>query len=385
MMNLQTVLTITKKEMLEIWRDRVYFIMAFVFPFIMILILGFGLSFDVEKMPFAVLDYDNSDQSRDYSYKFISSRYFDYKGSIDSVKKADELINTSKVRFVLVIPPEFSKNIINGYSAEVQAQIDGMFNYRASVVSGYISAINANYNSELIQQWAMKSQGMTSQAISDLISPVSLETRYLYNNELKSIWSTGTGLIVLVMLVSPAMLAALGVVREKETGSIFNIYASTASRSEFITGKLLPYIAISYINISILCLLALWVFQAPFKGDLSVLLVANFFFVASAAAIGVLISSFVKSQAAAALISMLGTMIPGIMYSGLMMPVASMSSEAVIEAHAFPAMYQLEVIWGVFLKGQGWPELWLNILILSGFLILLWLLAVLRFRKRVNG
>ncbi|GAB6070391.1 ABC transporter permease [Thiomicrorhabdus hydrogeniphila] len=385
MMNLHTVFTITKKEMLEIWRDRVYFIMAFVFPFFMILILGFGLSFDVEKMPFAVVDYDNSDQSRDYSYKFISSRYFDYKGSIHSAKKAEELINTSKVSFVLVIPPEFSKNILKGHKAEVQAQIDGMFNYRAAMVSGYVTAINAHYNSELMQQWVMKSQGMTSQVLSDLISPVKLETHYLYNNELKSIWSTGTGLIVLVMLVSPAMLAALGVVREKETGSIFNIYASTATRSEFITGKLLPYIVISYINISILCLVALWVFHTPFKGELSVLLVANFFYVAAAAAIGVLISSFVKSQAAAALISMLGTMIPGIMYSGLMMPVASMSSEAVIEAHAFPAMYQLEVIWGVFLKGQGWAELWLNILILIGFLALFWALAVLRFRKRVNG
>jgi len=385
MMNLHTVLTISKKEWLEIWRDRIYFTMAFVFPLVMILVLGFGLSFEVEKMPFAVVDYDNSDQSRDYSYKFISSRYFDYKGSAASAKKAEELIDKSDVSFVLVIPPEFSKNILKEQTAEVQAQIDGMFNYRASMVSGYVTAINAHYNAELMQQWVMKTQGLTSQKLNDLISPVKLQTHYLYNNELKSIWSTGTGLIVLVMLVSPAMLAALGVVREKETGSIFNIYASTATRSEFITGKLLPYIIISYINISILCLVALWIFQTPFKGELSVLLVANFFFVASAAAIGVLISSFVKSQAAAALISMLGTMIPGIMYSGLMMPVASMSAEAVIEAHAFPAMYQLEVIWGVFLKGQGWAELWLNIIILMGFLLLFWLLAVLRFRKRVNG
>lgn len=384
-MNWQTVWTISRKEWTEIWRDRVYFTMAFVFPVMMILVLGFGLSFDVEKMPFVIVDYDNSEESREYSYKFISSRYFDYKGHMDSTDESDDLIATSDIRFVLVIPPEFSRQIKKGYKAQVQAQIDGMFSYQASMVSGYLSAINAHFNSELMQKWLMKKQGLTQQEFEALLSPVKLETHYLYNNELKSIWSTGSGLIILVMLISPAMLAALGVVREKENGSIFNIYASTISRSEFITGKLLPYILISYINISILCLVALWVFQVPFKGDPTVLLLANLFYVASGAGIGILISSFVKSQAAAALISMLGTLIPGIMYSGLMMPVSSMSAEAVVEAHIFPAMYQLEVIWGVFLKGQGWPELWLNVLILIGFVSLLWILSVLRFRKRVSG
>ncbi len=385
MMNRHTIWTISKKEWIEIWRDRVYFSMAFVFPLVMLLVLGFGLSFDVEKMPFVVVDYDNSAESREYSYKFISSRYFDYKGHVKTTDQADEMLETSDARFVLVIPPEFSQRIQKGYKAEVQALIDGMFSYRASVVSAYLMAINGHYNTELMRTWVIKKQGLNEQDLQQLLSPVKLETHYLYNNEMKSIWSTGSGLIILIMIVAPAMLAALGVVREKETGSIFNIYASTISRSEFITGKLLPYVLISYINISILCLLASWVFQAPFKGEITVLLIANLFYVTSAAAMGILVSSFVKSQAAAALISMLGTMIPGIMYSGLMMPVASMSAEAVVQAHIFPAMYQLEVIWGVYLKGQGWAELWQNVLILVGFVTLLWVLAVLRFRKRVNG
>ncbi|MBO1923995.1 ABC transporter permease [Thiomicrorhabdus sp. 6S3-12] len=383
-MNLHTVKTLAYKEWLEIWRDRVYFSMAFIFPVVMMLVLGFGLSFDVEKMPFVIVDYDNSDESREYSYKFTSSRYFDYKGHARSTKETETLVAKADIRFVLVIPPEFSQKIKRGQRAQIQALIDGMFTYRASMVSGYLAAINGHYNAQLMRSWAMKNSGMTEHEVQAMLSPVSLETRYLYNNELKSIWSTGTGLIILVMLVSPAMLAALGVVREKETGSIFNIYASTVSRAEFITGKLLPYVLISYINISILCLLALWIFEAPFKGELSLLLVANLFYVASAAAIGILVSTFVKSQAAAALISMLGTMIPGIMYSGLMMPVESMSAEAVVEAHAFPAMYQLEIIWGAFLKGQGWSELWFNILILFGFVLLFWSLAILRFHKRVD-
>ncbi len=384
-MNWKTIWTLSRKEWIEIWRDRVYFVMAFVFPMVMMMVLGFGLSFDVEKMPFAIVDYDHSDESREYAYKFISSRYFDYKGHLKKEQEADPLLDRADVRFVLLIPPEFSKRLRQGRVAEVQALIDGMFTYRASMVTGYVSAITGHFNTELMQDWAMKTQGMTEQQLDGLLSPVKLETRYLYNNELKSIWSTGSGMIIMVMLVAPAMLAALGVVREKETGSIFNIYVSTVTRSEFITGKLLPYILISYINITLLCLAAVFIFGAPFKGDVSLLVVANLFYVTSAAGIGLLVSTFVKSQAAAALIAMLGTMIPAMMYSGLMMPVASMSAEAMVEAHSFPAMYQLEIVWGVFLKGQGWAELWPNIFILIGFCLVYWLLAVWRFRKRVSG
>lgn len=384
-MNIHTILTLSKKEWLEIWRDKVYFTMAFIFPFVMMTVLGFGMSFDVEKMPFVIVDYDQSDLSREYTHKFISSRYFDYKGHLKKASEADELIAKADIRFLLVIPPEFSKKLKQGKPADVQAQIDGQFTYRASMVKGYVSAITAHFNSKLMQDWFAKKQGLSKQELEAKISPVTLQTHYLYNNELKSIWSTGTGMIMLVMLVAPAMLAALGVVREKESGSIFNIYASTVTPAEFITGKILPYILISYINISILSLAAVWLFEAPFKGELSLLLVSNLLYVASAAGIGLVISTFVKSQAAAALIAMIGTMIPAMMYSGLMMPVASMAAEAKIEAHAFPAMYQLEILWGTYLKGQGWQELWPNVFVIAGFLLLYWTVAVLRFHKRVKA
>lgn len=384
-MKIHTILTLSKKEWLEIWRDRVYFTMAFIFPFVMMIVLGFGMSFDVEKMPFVIVDYDQSDLSREYTHKFISSRYFDYKGHLKKTSDADRLIAKADVRFLLVIPPEFSKNLKQGKSANAQAQIDGQFTYRASMVKGYVSAITAHFNSELMQDWFAKKRGISKQELKAMLTPVTLQTHYLYNNELKSIWSTGTGMIMLVMLVAPAMLAALGVVREKETGSIFNIYASTVTPAEFITGKILPYILISYINISILSLAAVLLFEAPFKGEVSVLLVSNLLYVASAAAIGLVISTFVQSQAAAALIAMIGTMIPAMMYSGLMMPVASMAAEAKVEAHAFPAMYQLEILWGTYLKGQGWQELWLNLVIIAGFFLLYWFIAVVRFHKRVKA
>ena len=382
-MQISKVLTLAHKEVLEIWRDKLYLVMAFVFPFMLMNVLGFGLSFDVEHMPFAVVDYDQSQLSREYSHKLMDSRYFDYQGHLAQEQDADALLKQGKIRFLLVIPPEFSKRLLQGQATAVQAQIDGMFTYRANVVKGYIAAINGSFNQQLLQTWLAKKQGISAQQLQGRLSPVTLKTRYLYNNELKSIWSTGSGMLMLIMLMAPAMLTALGVVREKELGSIYNIYASTLSKSEYITGKLLPYVVISFINLLVLTWAVLVLFDTPFKGSLSLYLVSGLLYVTCAAGIGLLISTFVSSQAAAALIAMLGTMIPGMMYSGLLMPISSMSGDAQIQAHLFPGMYELQLVWGTFLKGQGWPELWSNVLVLAGYALGLWLLAVWRFKKRV--
>lgn len=383
-MQFAKVITLARKELREIWRDKLYLVMAFIFPFMLMNVLGFGMNFDVEKLPFAILDEDGSEYSREYSHLFMDSRYFDYQGHVTHDDQADTLLKQGKIRLLLVIPPTFSERLLQGKAAEVQAQIDGMFTYRANIVKGYVSAINGSFNQALLQRWLAKKQGISAQKLQGMIAPVTLKTRYLYNNELKSIWSTGSGMLILIMLMAPALLTALGIVREKETGSIFNIYASTLSSSEYITGKLLPYVLISIINLIILSWVVMVFFDTPFKGSLSVYLISGVLYVTAAAGIGLLISTFVSSQAAAALIAMLGTMIPGMMYSGLIMPVASMSGDAQIQAHFFPGMYELQIVWGTYLKGQGWPELWSNVVILGGYALVLWLLAIWRFKKRVN-
>lgn len=377
------VKTVAFKEMIEIWRDKLYLSMAFMIPTMMMVVLGFGLSMDVEKIPFVAVDYDQSQQSRDYLHRFIDSRYFDYRGMKAHEKGAEPLMIQNKIRFILVIPPGFQRDLLQGQRVKIQPVIDGLFTYQAKVVKGYVSAINANYNQELMTQWLKKKQGMNTHEIAALLEPVRLETRYLYNEKLSSLWSTGSGMIMLVMLMAPAILTALGVVREKESGSIFNIYASTVSRSEFIIGKILPYVLISMFNLLVLSWMALVLFGVPFKGDPVLYLTASLFFVSCATGVGMLISTLVKTQASAALITMLGTMIPGMMMSGLLMPVNSMEAAARVEAHLLPAMYQLNIVWGSFLKGQGWPELGTNVIVLGAYAVFLWSLSIWRFRKRV--
>jgi len=382
-MSFRKVWIVSVKEAKEIWRDKIYLVMAFIFPLMLMNVLGFGLSFDVEQLPFAVVDEDNSSLSRELSHKFIDSRYFRYTGHLPTVKAGEMQLKRSKIRFLLVIPPGFERQLKQGRTAQIQTQIDGLFTYRAKVVKGYVSATIAHFNQQLLQQWMSKTRGISQQRLKAMLQPITLHTRYLYNNELRSIWSTGSGMIMLIMLMSPALLTALGVVREKESGSIYNIYASTVSRAEFITGKLLPYVLISLINITILTFAALTLFGVPFKGDPILFAFSSLIYVTCAAGIGLLISVFVNSQAAAALIAILGTLIPGMMYSGLMVPVSSMGAEAQIQAHLFPAYYELQIVWGSFLKGQGWPELWSNLLILTLYAVALWLLAVWKFKKRV--
>ena len=375
---------IALKEWREIVRDPIYLALAFLIPAAMMFVLGNGLMLEVRHMPYGVWDMDNSAQSRDLTERFRHSRYFHYAGVLHGYRQAERALRRGDIRFALIIPPDFSERLERGRTAALQTLIDGQFTYHARVAKGYVSAIVADYNRKQALRWAAVKEGRSPQALERLMMPVRLEVRYLYNQALRSEWSMAPGLVMLIMLVSPALLTALGVVREKERGSIFNIQASTVSRAAFLLGKLLPYVLISMLNLVVLTLLALGYFGAPFKGSVLAYALASFIYIFAAGAIGLLVSVLVRSQAAAALITLLGTMIPGFMFSGLMMPISSMSPEAQVEAHVFPAMHFLEVVWGVYLKGYGLEALTRPIGLLALYALVLMGLAWLTFHKRVK-
>ncbi len=266
-MNKQRISAVFYKEWREIFRDRLFFALAFIVPSALMLVFGFGVNLDVEKLPFAVLDYDHSTMSRDYSYRFIGSRYFDFKGQVKDQQELDYLLSDSKVRMVLIIPEHFQKQLQQGQPTTAQILIDGTFPFRAATVKGYVIAITAAVNAELLTGFVSKTQGVSFERAADLVRPVQLQLRYLYNQPVKSRWSVTAALMMLVLILSPPFLTALGVVREKETGSIYNIYASTITKGEFLIGKLTPYVIISSINIIILWLLVIGLFGTPFKGN----------------------------------------------------------------------------------------------------------------------
>jgi len=381
-MNRKRIWAVAYKEWREILRDRLFFSMAFLLPVLMLMVLGWGISFDVENIPFAVLDQDKSRLSRDFLHRFIDSRYFSYRGDVQKAEQLDTLLAHSDIRFALIIPDKFQEKLLAGQSTAVQSIIDGVFPYRAQVAKGYVSAIINNFNAHLLADFIARTKGISREQALALVNPVHVQPRYLFNQALRSSWSMASGLMMLVLMIAPPMLTVLGVVREKENGSIYNIYASTISRGEFILGKLLPYFLISCINILILWCMVIVMFDAPFKGNPLFYFAVSVLYVICTTGIGLLISFLVNTQVAAVMLTMVITFIPAMLYSGLMMPLASLSDSAQLQAHAFPAMYYLRLTWGSFLKGLGWDALWGNVVALMLYAGLLWIIAYLNFHKR---
>jgi ABC-2 type transport system permease protein len=384
-MNLTRVWAVTYKEWREILRDRLFFAMAFVLPIGLFLVVGYGISFDVEKIPFAVLDQDRTAMSRDFLHRFMDSRYFDYKGDVESEHALEPLLEDSDIRFALIIPPQFQQHLLAGQATSVQSLIDGVFPYRAEVAKGYVGAIIANYNTQSLANYLVAKQGISREQATMQVSPLHLEPRYLYNQALRSPWSMSSGLMMLVLMVTPPVLTALGVVREKENGSIYNIYASTISRSEFILGKFLPYLLISCLNILILWWLVMTVFGTPFKGNPIFYYTASVIYVVCTAGVGLLVSILVRTQVAAVMLTMVLSFIPAMLYSGLLVPIESMGKEAQIQSHLYPTLYYLRITWGSFLKGLGWAELGGDVAALLLYATLLWIICYVNFHKRPSA
>jgi ABC-2 type transport system permease protein/ribosome-dependent ATPase len=384
-MNLKRIKAIAYKEWREILRDRLFLSLAFVVPVTMMLIFGYGIKMDVEHIPFAVLDQDRTAMSRDYLHQFMDSRYFDYQGNVQSEHELEPLLADSKIRFAIIVPPGFQEHLRGGRPVAVQSLIDGTFPFRTSTSKGYVIAINAAFNGKLLAGFISQKMGVSPEQAATLAQPVKLQLRYLYNQELKSIWSIAPSMMMFILLMTPPFLTALGVVREKENGSIYNIYSSTVTRGEFLAGKLLPYAGISIINVLILWLMAVTLFGAPFKGDPLFFFGASSIYVICTTGIGLLVSLFARTQVSAMMITVVVTIVPAVLYSGLLVPIASMDTASQFEAHLFPAMYYTDIALGSFLKGIGMEQLWGRVAALVLYTLVLWTASFLLFHKRVRA
>lgn len=381
-MNLRRIAAVSQKEWKETVRDRLFLLMAFLLPMLWMVVFGYGLVLDVEHVPFAVLDRDQSSSSRDYLYRFIDSRYFDYRGSVSDEREIDRLLGDTSIRMAIVVPERFEERLLAGRSVTIQTLLDGTFPLHADTTKGYVIAVNNSFAQELITDFLTRTRGLVPAEARRLTEPVSLETRYLYNEEVRSTWSMVPALIMFTLMVASPLLTALGVVREKETGSIYNIYSSTVSKAEFLIGKLAPYFAISTINVGVLWMIAVWLFRVPFKGNIAVFFAASMLFVLCSVGIGLVISLLVRTQMAALLITIVIAMVPTLLFSGLLVPVSSLSPGAQVQAHLFPMMYYTDVVRGSFLKGLGWKSMWMDLFALAGFAVVLQLVAYGLFTKR---
>jgi ABC-2 type transport system permease protein/ribosome-dependent ATPase len=381
-MNIRRIAAVASKEWRETVRDRMFFSLAFLLPILWMLVFGYGLVLDVEHIPYAALDRDQSSLSRDYLYRFQQSRYFDFKGTLTDEREVDPLLAASRIRAAIIIPEKFQERLSAGQTVGVQTLIDGTFPLRTDITKGYVIAINSAFNEERLTDYVSSRGGITRSQAEHRARPITLEVRYLYNEEVRSTWSMVPALVMFTLMLSSPLLTALGIVREKETGSIYNIYSSTVTKVEFLVGKLLPPVLISSMNAVVLWIMATLWFGVPFKGNFLFFLAASLVFILSSTGVGLLVSLLVRTQIAAIIVTIIVAMVPTILFSGLIVPVSSLNPGSQFQAHLFPGMYYTNIVRGTFLKGVGIEVLWTDVLALALYAVILRLVGYRLFTKR---
>lgn len=369
---------ILKKEFRELLRDPLYLTFALVVPVVIIILMGYGLILDVKNIPVSFIDYDRSPLSREYRFSFTNSEYFKFYKLIESYKEAEELIQSGECRIVIVIPPDFSRKLYRGEPAHVQVLIDGSFPMRAEVMKGYVSAINLQFNQKKLKDYADK------KGISKINFPVIAETRAWYNPALESKNFILPGELVTTLMFYSVLLASLIVVREKESGSIFNLYCSPVKPWEVIFGKAVPYVVVSFLTYLIIFALTVGLFKTKFTGSFLFLTLSTIVYLFCTVGIGLFISVLAKTQITAMLIAFLGSIIPSFIFSGYFSPISSMSEDGQLISKTIPASYFMFIVRGVYLKGIGIESFMSELLSLLIYATIVYSLAILSFRKRIG-
>lgn len=347
--SLRRLFSYSRREALELRRDPVRSTLALLGTVILMLIMGYGISMDVENLRFAVLDRDQTVSSQAWSLNLAGSRYFIEQPPLTSYDDLDRRMRSGEVAVAIEIPPNFGRDIARGTPVEIGVWVDGAMPSRAETVKGYVQAMHQSW----LQDVASRQPMPVGQS-----GLMNIETRYRYNPDVKSLPAIVPAVIPLLLMMIPSMLSALSVVREKELGSIINLYVTPTTRSEFLLGKQLPYIALGMLNFLLLCALSVFVFGVPHKGSFLTLSLAALLYVTIATGMGLLISTFMKSQIAAIFGTSIITLIPATQFSGMIDPVASLEGAGRWIGEIYPTSHFLTIARGTFSKALDLTDLW---------------------------
>ncbi|MZO58749.1 ribosome-associated ATPase/putative transporter RbbA [Klebsiella pneumoniae] len=347
--SLRRLFSYSRREALELRRDPVRSTLALLGTVILMFIMGYGISMDVEDLRFAVLDRDQTLSSQGWSQNLAGSRYFIEQAPLHSYDELDRRMRDGELAVAIEIPPNFGRDIARGTPVQIGVWVDGAMPNRAETVRGYVQAMHL--------AWLQEMAGRQSSPRRD--TPlISIETRYRYNPDVKSLPAIVPAVIPLLLMMIPAMLSALSVVREKELGSIINLYVTPTTRSEFLLGKQLPYIVLGMFNFFLLCALSVFVFGVAHKGSFLTLTLAALLYVTIATGLGLLISTFMKSQIAAIFGTAIITLIPATQFSGMIDPVASLEGPGRWIGQIYPTSHFLTIARGTFSKALNIRDLW---------------------------
>ncbi len=363
----------TLRETQELRRDPVRATMALLGTAILMFVVGYGISLDVDDLTFAVLDRDQTVLSRDYAFNLAGSRYFAERLPIDSYDELDRRMRSGELALAIEIPAGFARDIERGRPVQIGAWMDGSMPRRAETVQGYVRGMHVGW----LQAFAQARLGQ-----APAVGSAVIETRFRYNPDVRSLPAMVPAVIPMLLLMIPAMLTALSVVREKELGSIINLYVTPVTRSEFLLGKQLPYIALAMLNFVLMVVMAVTVFGVPITGSVLALTGAALIFVMFSTGFGLLVSTCTRSQIAALFLAVIGTMIPVIQFSGMINPVSSLEGVGAVIGRIFPASHFLTISRGVFSKALDVPALYGSFWPMALSVPVILALAILLLRKQ---
>ncbi len=370
--SLQRLLAYTVRETLELLRDPVRMGFALFGTALLMLVFGFGVSTDVNSLSFAVLDHDQSPESRAYLEELRGSSYFIENAPIADYADRERRLKSGGINAAIEIPPGFGRDIKRGRPVWVSAWVDGSMPFRAQTIRGYLEGMHRLY----LQNPAVRTSSTAAAPSADI------EIRFKYNQDFDSIYAMVPAIMSLMLALFPAILMALAIVREKELGSITNLYVTPVARIEFLLGKQLPYIGVAMLNFMLLLAMALLIFDVPIKGSVAALFVGVLVYVTTTTAYGTVVSAFARTQIAALFGTAILTVLPAIQFSGMMVPVSSLSGMAQIMGRAFPMTYFVPISVGTFTKGLGFQDLDRNIAALIVFVPILTTISLLLLRKQ---
>jgi ribosome-dependent ATPase len=371
--SLRRMLAITTRETLELIRDPIRLSFALLGTAFLMIIFGFGITTDVDNLSFAVLDRDQTPESRAYVGEIRSSRYFIEKAPLHDDAELERRLKSSDVKATIEIAPGFGRDIKRGTPVSVGAWVDGAMPFRAETIHGYLLGVHAQYLSD-------PAINKTSDAGAP--AAATIETRFRYNQDFKSVYTMVPATMAMLLVLIPAILMALAIVREKELGSITNFYVTPVTRIEFLVGKQIPYIAVAFVSFFVLLAMTLLVFSVPLKGSAATLVLGALLYVTTSTGYGMLISSFARTQIAALFGTAILSVIPATQFAGMLTPVSSLSGAGAFIGKIFPMTYFLRISVGSITKGLGFQDLAMNLAALAAFIPILTTLSLLFLRKQ---
>jgi ribosome-dependent ATPase len=361
-----------RREAVELQHDSVRLAFAVLGPLLLMIVFGYGISLDVDHLAIAVLDLDGTPASRFYADSYRGSYYFDEKPPLSGYRQMDRRLRNGELRIAIEIPTGFQKDLHRGRAPQVNAVLDAAVPFRAETARSYVEGVHDQY----------LARARDAKGLPPVLKPVKFEARALFNQDFKSIYAMVPADIMLLLMLIPSMLTALSVVREKELGSIANFYAAPATRVEFLLGKQLPYTGVALIQFATLVALAILLFRVPLKGSWETLAFGGVIYVLASTGFGLLISVFASTQTAAIFAAAIITILPAVQFSGMFVPVSSLTGGAWFAAKIFPSTYFQAISVGTFTKALGFAALWRNIAALGVIAILYFVTSVALLNKQ---